>query len=375
MEKLIILRSDLPREEIAIVEELVRSSDFICSGFDVDVLEPYTARDYVSQKHFHGNEIHAILDRNLVSSLTRCAREGSISSDDEQEAVRLLNFLRIAEVELEPGISLAEYADTYYAPNPAGELEFLRMIDDIPNENLHALALGKSKDVAIVSSAYRGPTILKTTVSAGEKLHRWKLHFGYALKIFLLHHENHSKMDFVKEFLQWMWKDYAIGGVALTFAATFASEKFGRMIKGINSLNREKVLKGIRNAAWDMTIVHYWSHQVVHREDGEPFCIFCTADKGLKSVARNVIGSEETSIQAWCRSVLGDSLTPQESDEIAALYLELNEDNSNPARAVHEYRIDQDHFDPYIAELQSEVEDLIEHRAQQDGPGHRHPYP
>lgn len=367
MEKLISLQSDLPPEEIAMVEAQVRSSDFICAGFDPDIVEPYTIRNYVFQRHAHGNEIHAILDRNLVSSLTRSAREAKVCAVDELEAIRLLNFLRIAEIQLEPGISLAEYNDTHYAANPTDELDYLRKIDDIPNENLHNLALGRTRDVAIEDTAYSNPTILRTKITKGEDLHHWKLHYGYALKIFLLHHERHSTLDFVKEYLRWMWKDYAIGGVALPFAATFKSERFGRMIKGINSLNKEKAIKGLRNAAWDMTVVHFWSHQVIHRKEGGPFYIFCTADKGLKSVARNVVTCKATTVPEWCGSILGEALTANDAAEIGELYSDLENDADNPARAIHGYRLKQDYFDPFIIQLESEVESLIESRAQQAG--------
>ncbi len=343
----------------------MRTSDQISSAFNADLFDAYSVRDYLYQKHIHGNDIHAILNRNLVSSLTGAARDGVVSTDDGRQAIILLDFLRLSEVQLEPGISLAEYADTHHSAEPVDELDLLRKIDDIPNDNLHDLALGRTDKVLIADSAYHGLTRLRSEIGKAEDIHQWNLHYGYTLKMYLLHHKKLSKLDFVKEYQLWMWKDYAFGGVAFSFAATFASEKFGRMIKGINSLNRDKLINGLRNAAWDMTIVHYWCDCVVHRQDGDPFCVFCSADRGLKSVARQIVSSGTRTFADMCTSLLGDVLSRKELAEVVALCAALKKDSENPDRAVHAYRQKQDFFDPYIRDLEAEVLSHVDKRAQQ----------
>jgi hypothetical protein len=60
------------------------------------------------------------------------------------------------------------------------------------------------------------------------------------------------------------------------------------MIKGINSNNKEKLIHGVRNAAWDLTYITYWGDKAEH-EQGESIWFLCSNDKVLKKIAESIL--------------------------------------------------------------------------------------
>lgn len=363
MEKVVILAGGLSPEEIETLEEKCRNTDYISSAYNV---APYSISGYLREKHVREGEVHALLDRNIVSSLTAAAQRGKIEGKDEQSAIELLAFLRAAEIEIEPGISLVEYGDSHSCPNPDEELTLLRRMDNIPNDNLLQLAMGQDTIIKLAGSSYTEKRSLQKRVLRADDIHQWNIFYGYALKLYLLTHSEADRFERSRVLIYWIWKDFLFSGIGLSFAGTFFSERFSRMIKGINSKNPTKLLKGLRNAAWDMTIVSYWCDKVVHRKERNgPLMIFCTADKGIRAASRNVLGDSSSNLSEHFSRIFGCYLKPKQTEKLLEFYLELNSRSEDPSRRVHGYKRDQGYFDDYILELESEVKTKINANAQQ----------
>lgn len=364
MEKLVIIRSALHKSDIEWIESATRSLDCICSCYGTDLKEKYTIKSYLEEKYIHSGTTHAVMDRNLMSSLTRAAKNGIITTKDERDAITLLAFLRASEIEIEPGIGLAEYTDTYCNPTPSAELQLLRKIDNIPSDNLLALSKGETDLIDINKSSYKGDLVIRNGPKSGHDIHQWEMHYGYALMAFIFHHQNLTPLQYAKKYIHWMWQDFAIGSLSIPFIAVFLSQKFGGVIKGINSLDEKKAIKGIKNAAWDMTIVHYWTNFVIHRKRNGPLLILCTQDKALRFIAEHVAFSGESmTVEILFNELFKGTLKTHEIEELLQFYNDLDRKKSEPHRQVHSYRSNQKHFDSYIADLETSVINNIKGRA------------
>ena len=56
-----------------------------------------------------------------------------------------------------------------------------------------------------------------------------------------------------------------------------------------------------------------------HRCDEDPFAIFCTADKALKKVARNLLQTGDLEADQAFRNLLLDTLSAEEVDNVLGL--------------------------------------------------------
>jgi hypothetical protein len=258
-----------------------------------------------------------------------------------------------SQLEIEPGVSLAEYADSYHNPTPEAELHLFRKIDNIPSNNLLALAKGETSIVDIKNSSHKEPTLIKSGPKSGFDIHQWRMHYGYALKAYLLYHEKLKPLDYIKKYIFWMWKDYAIGSLSIPFIGALLSQNFSGIIKGINSASTEKVIKGIKNAAWDMTLAHYWTNFVIHRKPQGPCLILCTQDKALKYITDGLTYLEEKPpINQLFEKIFQGLLKKPEIDKLVLFYEKLDNRRNASCRKVHSYKKDQNFFNTYISELE-----------------------
>ena len=162
-----------------------------------------------------------------------------------------------------------------------------------------------------------------------------------------------------------MWKNYIFGGIAVPFAAAFASGKHSKMVKRINSIQIDKVLKGLRNATWDITTLHYWTHHVTKRASGEPFYFLCSADRGLRAVANNIMRCQDqdnSDEDEFFALQFKNLLSAKEIMNLKKFYIKLANNSDNPSRAIEGYRANKEFFYDYISELENEVRELVDRR-------------
>lgn len=320
---------------------------------------------YLFQKYHH-QEIRAIFDRNIISELTSFARNGSNESETTKNSLALLAFLQIASIDIEPGIAISEYCATYYNPLPDDELLLFRKIDNLPTEYLIELALGRNNLLDLSKTLHKGKRVRVNRPDRSEDVHLWKVQYIFSLKLYLLANSQGDRFGKICNFIYWMWEEYLSGAVAFSFMAIFFSEKYGKMMKGVNSSNPKKAMHGVRNAAWDMATTHYWTNLVVKRKQNDPFFIFCTADNPLKIVSKYIIEhSEKPNKEKLFTNLFGNYLTIREINELMALKNELNEREFDAKRNVVKYGSDPHFFDNYLVKLEKAAIEIMHKKAQQ----------
>ena len=99
--------------------------------------------------------------------------------------------------------------------------------------------------------------------------------------------------NLLKELMQWMFDEFLLVGSAILVG----HELWGRratksLISSSNSVNPDKILRSVENAAWDLTLALNWAEFENNRnpKNGDPVNLIFTHDKALARIALATMG-------------------------------------------------------------------------------------
>jgi hypothetical protein len=144
-------------------------------------------------------------------------------------------------------------------------------------------------------------------------------------------------MDRFRTFLQWSYDEFILGGPAIGLAAHYLAPnaKRGRLLKALRSPDRTKALKGIKNAAWDLTLVSEWLGYIAAQEATSRLILLTSLDYGVHKLAQSVAAfsaaGEVYSPTSALISLWGKEIGSELNGEIEALY----GSRENPARRLN----------------------------------------
>lgn len=181
-------------------------------------------------------------------------------------------------------MAIYEYIDSGFYDQAINELSLFRAADNAHTQIFIDLALGRIN--SIPSNALNPLKVDSIQKLKGEDIHRWKLHYGLTIKLASIEMSGGKASKKVEAFLKWMYTDYIFSASAVIFGIIFFSNKrIKKMVKNLNSGDTDKFIKGIRNAAWDMTVAHYWTKKAIDNREKGNLWLLCTEDKALKEIA------------------------------------------------------------------------------------------
>ena len=254
-------------DDLRQIEKILRERDIIRSVYSKDLFDQYSLGDYLEQIHVHESKFTALLDRNIFSDIIAVAKNTDKKSTTKTQkiACALLAFLQIADSLVEPGMAIYEYIDSGYYEQAIKELSLFRGVDNIHPQIFIDLALGRIN--SIPSNLLNSLKVDSIEKLKGEDNHRWKLHYGFTLKLACIEMTGGKPYEKIEAFLEWMYTDYFFSASAVVFGLIYFSDKrIRKMVKNLNCGDSDKFIKGIRNAAWDMTIAHYWTKKAIENK-------------------------------------------------------------------------------------------------------------
>lgn len=286
-----IVRFNIDPMDLQRIEKMIRDNDTITTIYSVDLFDRYFLGAYVKETDVEKNKFFALLDRNIYTDIITVAESRGTKPHPPQQMVAcaLLAFLQLAEVTIEPNIAINEYIDSGdHEEEAVDELRLFRAVDNLNSQILIELALGRRN--GIPTSMLNWQEVESVKSKKGEDFLIWKIHYGFALKMAIIELQGGKPVEKLKRFLDWVYKEYVFIGSAIIFGLVYFSEqRFKGMVKHIGSGDRDKVLRGVRNATWDMTVAYYWSQKaIVNKEDGVIW-LLCTADKALRTFAGSIV--------------------------------------------------------------------------------------
>jgi hypothetical protein len=158
------------------------------------------------------------------------------------------------------------------------------------------------------------------------------------LKVAQLHLEGGRPEALMSRLLDWMYKDFLIGGPAVQLASYYFAPGAARknLLKRIESNDREKALQGIRNAAWDLTLISEWLSRVktaIENSDEKRLWILCTLDQSVTRMAQDTLSFDDTEDElTHLKRTFGRVWKPDAAARLAQKMYDYQVDRGNPLR-------------------------------------------
>lgn len=349
-----IVQFNIDPMDIQRIEKMIRDSDTITTIWPVDIFDRYSLGAYLEET-YGNNKFFALLDRNIFTDIIAVAKSSGTKSHTPQQKVAcaLLAFLQLAEVTIEPNLAINEYVDSGHYDEAVDELRLFRAVDNLDPRILIEIALGRGTEIP--ASMLNWPAVESVESKKGEDFRNWKIHHGFVLKLAIIELQGGKPFEKLKRFLDWVYNEYVFISSAITFGLVYFSEKrFKGMVKHIGSGDKDKVLWGVRNTTWDMTVAYFWSKKAMAEKENGIFWLLCTADKALRTFAGSIVvtGDElEQKKKAVFCAYLGEEKGGQIYDML--VYMDKRRDDDSSRRA---YKLGPvSNLYPVVEELEKEL--------------------
>jgi hypothetical protein len=353
MEMLVSFDLPISNSDLIAVQDILRQKDIIRTVYLESEFDQYSFIKYSEQIILHKTQFCAILDRNIFSDIIAIAQSKCKNpSETHKTACALLAFLQITGTLIEPGVAIYEYIDSGHYEYAENELLLFRAADNINPIYYVDIALGRSTTLPENILAVENKYTVKSL--KGEDIPHWKLIYGLTLKMAILEIKGETNFNKVKSLLQWMYTDYMFISCNIAFAMIyFSNKRFSGMIKHLKK-SGEKLKQGLRNATWDIYLVHYWSEKVLAQKKNNQIWLLCTEDKAVKEFSRNII--DDTDLQKYREiSLYKKYLGEKEGQKAYEIYLSLIKNLDNSQRMINTKPKEGKIIDAIIAELKKEL--------------------
>jgi hypothetical protein len=268
------------------IEQILRKRDIIRSVYPRNLFDQYILGNCLEQTHVHECRFGAVIDRNIFADIIAVAKHAGEQNTTvtQRAACALLAFLQLSDCLIEPQMAIYEYMDSGHYQQAIDELSLFRSVDNVDPQTLVDLALDRISSIPsdeLQSSKDESIKQLK-----GEDIRQWRLHYGLALKIAAIELAGGEANRNLEALFEWMYSEYIFSSSAVVLGVIyFSNYRFPKMLKKLRCGNVEDILHGIRNAAWDMTVVHYWAKKAIAGREKGYLWLLCTKDKALKEMA------------------------------------------------------------------------------------------
>jgi len=363
-----IVRFNIDPMDLQRIEKMIRDSDTITTIWPVDLFDRYFLGAYVKETDVEKPALFALLDRNIYTDIITVAENRGTKPHSPQQKVAcaLLAFLQLADVTIEPNIAINEYIDSgpEHHEEAVAELRLFRAVDNLDPRILIELALGRRHKIPASMLNWQEDESIEPKNC--EDFLRWKIHHGFSLKLAIIDLQGGKPVDKLKRFLDWVYEEYVFINTPIIFGLVLFSEKrFKGMLKHIGSGDKDKILRGVRNATWDMTVAYSWSKKAVEEKENGIFWLLCTADKALRTCAGSLIvaGDElEQKKKAVFCEYLGDKNGRKINDKLFDMYKRLGDSSRREHKLGH-----VSNLYPVVDELEDELlSELAKHKCKRE---------
>jgi hypothetical protein len=324
----------VPREDLNPVQDILRGIQPFVPGVFFE--DPYEVMSYVSRQLLWREEYYVLVDRNLVTRWIGFVR-GTRVCDNHRAAAAVMLFAQAADLFIEPSIAFYEVADIADTNEVNQEIDAFYTAEEATPQAWADIALGRTEILLIPAPEMRRP---RKFFDLSRPLYHWRRNYVLALKIASLHLERGNPEQMMTRLLDWMYRDFLIGGPAVQLASYYFAPGAPRkkLLKSIESNDRERAIQGVKNAAWDLTLISEWLRRVKESADPEQkrLWLLATLDASVRNMARDVISFDDADNDLdHLEKAFAKVWNQQASSRLAKLLHRYQSDPDNPARYLH----------------------------------------
>lgn len=292
-----MFRFPVPSADINALEQMLTAQNPFVTSFSHNLRDVYSIRTYHQQRAIHETTAFLLPDRQIVSYLKTLFTGGSIPESERRLVGAIMAFAILAEIKIEPRMAMYEYADLNGVDAAWSDLSIFRHADNTDVKLFVDLALGRISSIP-KKALYISPTPFPSKPANFLTPRIWSFDFCYPfiLKIALLEQSRESQLQKMLDFEDWMFSEYFFGSAGGLFANLFLSpSRVKRMIKNLNSPNRDLRLRGIRNATWDITFIEDWAEHARKESKTNQLWLGASNDKAVLKTAGRLLTTEDIS--------------------------------------------------------------------------------
>ena len=231
-------------------------------------------------------------------------------TDEVRVAAAALAFCQCCGILVEPNIALYEIAAESGNEATNREEAIFRIVDNSNPRLLAEIALGHSDRTPQLFITLENMPPNKD-IDFTMPIRMWRRNYVLALKAAELALDGGRTEILVEKLFDWMYSQYVFLAPSTVLALCYFSPNGHRkgLFKQIRSEDRERAIAGIKNASWDLTLIHQWLDMVRGQHTNNTINLLGSLDKKLHTVARSIITFTDSNevVEAWRRELF-DSL-------------------------------------------------------------------
>ena len=216
--------------------------------------------------------------------------QGKPLRKEHRVACGIQALAQITEAVVEPNIALYELGSGCSHADAQEQLALFRRIDHTHPQHWADLATGQTAGFADEQLAdWQGQSIKESNYA--KTLNRWRASYAACLKIAALELSAMGAEAKMIEFTLWMEEDlcFLVPGVILANRYLAPNANRNGLFKQLRSADRNKALQGVRNQAWDLTLIDAWMDDFRNIDATGRIVILASLDRGLHAIARWVL--------------------------------------------------------------------------------------
>lgn len=282
----------IPYSDLLSLAEKIRTGDLFTPSFSAETEDPYSPQTYLFQREIHQTRTILIADRNLFSRWVSMV-QGSPFTEHHRLAAAVLAFCQCCDILIEPCVALHEVATQKGNDYANDEEAFFRIADNTNPAVWAEIALGSKESVL---SPQQENQKVKEKIDFAKPLKIFRRNYIIALKLASIALKPGKSMPLIQEFIDWMYTDFIFMGAATVLGLCYFAPNGSKkgLIKQLRSPDRSRAISGLRNAAWDMTIVTHWLESVRNQNTLNQLTILGSLDKMLHVISRSMLSFSDS---------------------------------------------------------------------------------
>lgn len=366
MQEICVIEFEFARDYFEPVKKIVRDANPLIASStieDIYCLERYMLRQ-------EGLNHNVLMDNNIFTRVVNLAKGNKIPSTEAKDyrfCCAVMCFFILGKFNIEPNIALYERTSKNSHSQAIEDLYYFRVADHIHPMGYARLALGltnefSNEEIQSAKKIIDGNFRDTEESNYGKLLDDWKLIYLHLLKVTTLSKNTLEDTENARLFLEWITHDCSTSPGSIIFALLFFSPKrssLPTMIKKINTGNADTLIKGVKNAAWDLTYITKY-RKLSKNQSEQTIWFFCSNDNLLKIIARSLYLKEDQKIETAVQSLINDYWGNKKGNKVYEHYkaMEMVISSDKEARIIHNKKIDLQ-IDQMISELESEILSLV----------------
>lgn len=285
----------IPDDYKRITQLLLEADPFVISPSNIK--EKYKVDQYRLASLRGDIELKALLDNNIFTRILSLARGERLAGEEQSQRVAhiacaAMCFYIMGGFDIEVNFPMYERAFNN-SGDAASDMHYFRIADNLHPQVYANVALGKTDRIRRYDLAFAENEVSKLAqpdCSAFQRVPlQWKHAYLKLLMACMIWKTIPSNLDRVSRYIKWVREQSLFLPAVESFVFLFCSEsKMSKMVKGIASDNKDKLIRGIQSAAWDLSYVTYWANKA-EQEQGKAIWFLCSNDKVLKRIAESIL--------------------------------------------------------------------------------------